>query len=55
MLLNVKTAQRIVDDCVCPKQRELVAQAKSAKAAADAAPIKTATEAATVATPTLLK
>ena len=37
MLLNVKTAQRIVDDCVSPKQRELVEAARVAKAA-DAAP-----------------
>ena len=36
MLLNVKTAQRIVDDCISPKQRELIAEAKAAKAAADA-------------------
>jgi hypothetical protein len=36
MLLNVKTAQRIVDDCVSPKQRELIAEAKAAKAAAEA-------------------
>lgn len=34
MLLNVKTAHRIVDDCVCPKQRELVAEAKATRAAA---------------------
>ncbi len=47
MLLNVKTAQRIVDDCISPKQRELVAEAKAAKAAADAAPVKAVTEAAT--------
>ncbi len=33
MLLNVKTAQRIVDDCVSPKQRELIAEAKAAKMA----------------------
>jgi hypothetical protein len=33
MLLNVKSAQRIVDDCVSPKQRELMAEAKAAKAA----------------------
>ncbi len=33
MLLNVKTAQRIVDDCVSPKQRELIEAAKVAKAA----------------------
>jgi hypothetical protein len=36
MLLNVKTAQRIVDDCISPKQRELIAEAKAAKAAAEA-------------------
>jgi hypothetical protein len=33
MLLNVKTAQRIVDDCVSPKQRELIEAARIAKAA----------------------
>ncbi|MEO6362853.1 MAG: hypothetical protein ABIO71_06465 [Caldimonas sp.] len=32
MLLNVKTAQRIVDDCVSPKQRELIEEAKAARA-----------------------
>ena len=37
MLLNVKTGQRIVDDCVSPKQRELVEAARVAKAAAAAA------------------
>ena len=37
MLLNVKTAQRIVDDCVSPKQRELIEVARAAKAAAVAA------------------
>src|SRR3954470_12130177 len=47
MLLNVKSAQRIVDDCVSPKQRELIAEAKAAKAAADAAPVKAATDAGT--------
>ena len=31
MLLNVKTAHRVVDDCVSPKQRELIAAAKAAK------------------------
>ncbi len=34
MLLNVKSAQRIVDDCVNPKQRELMEAARVAKAAA---------------------
>ena len=47
MLLNVKTAQRIVDDCVSPKQRELMAEAKAAKAAAEAAPVKAVADAAT--------
>ena len=32
MLLNVKTAHRLVDDCVSPKQRELTAAADAAKA-----------------------
>jgi hypothetical protein len=33
MLLNVRTAQRIVDDCVSPKQRDLIEAARAAKAA----------------------
>ena len=33
MLLNVKTARRIVDECVSARQRELIAEAKAAKAA----------------------
>jgi len=33
MLLNVKTARRIVDDCISPKQRELIEAAKAARAA----------------------
>ncbi len=33
MLLNVKTGRRIVDDCISPKQRELIEAAKAAKAA----------------------
>jgi hypothetical protein len=37
MLLNVKTAHRIVDDCISPKQRELIEAAKAAKAAEAAA------------------
>ena len=41
MLLNVKSAQRIVDDCVSPKQREMIAEAKAAKAAAEASGGKT--------------
>ena len=55
MLLNVKSAQRIVDDCVSPKQREMIAEAKAAKAAAEAAPIKASTEAGTAAASPLLK
>ena len=37
MLLHVKTAQRLVDDCVSPKQRDLMNAALAAKAAAVAA------------------
>jgi len=37
MLLNVKTARRIVDECVSARQRELIAEAKAAKAAEVAA------------------
>ncbi len=37
MLLNVKTGHRIVDDCISPKQRELIEAAKAAKAADEAA------------------
>jgi len=33
MLLNIKTARRIVDECVSARQRELIAEAKAAKAA----------------------
>ena len=33
MLLNIKTARRIVDECISPKQRELIATAKAAKEA----------------------
>jgi hypothetical protein len=54
MLLNVKSAQRIVDDCISPKQREMIAEAKAAKAAAEAAPVK-AVEAGTAAALPLLK
>ncbi len=32
MLLNVKTGHRIVDDCISPKQREMIEAAKAAKA-----------------------
>jgi hypothetical protein len=46
MLLDVKSAHRIVDDCTCDKQRQMVAEAKAAKAAAEAAPVKAAESAA---------
>ena len=46
MLLNVKTAQRLVDDCVSPKQRELIEAARAAKAAAVVAPAASAADAA---------
>ena len=36
MLLNTTTARRIVDECVSPKQRELIEAAKAAKAASAA-------------------
>ena len=36
MLLNTMTARRIVDDCVSPRQRELIEAAKAAKAASAA-------------------
>lgn len=44
MLLNVKTGQRVVDNCVCAKQRELMAAARAAKAS------QTSTSPASVAT-----
>jgi hypothetical protein len=52
MLLNVKSAHRIVDDCIHPKQRELMAEAKAAKAAGEAASVKAGTDASTSATAT---
>ena len=36
MLLNTMTARRIVDECISPKQRELIEAAKVAKAASAA-------------------
>ena len=33
MLLNTQTARRIVDECICAKQLELIEAAKAAKAA----------------------
>jgi len=45
MLLDVKAGKRLVDECICPKQRELVAEAKASRAAAEAAPVKAIVEA----------
>jgi hypothetical protein len=39
MLLNVKTGTRLVDECVCPQQRELI---EAARQAADLEAQKTA-------------
>jgi hypothetical protein len=50
MLLDVKAGHRLVDDCICPKQRELVAEAKAARAAGEAAPIKAMLDAGTSST-----
>jgi hypothetical protein len=49
MLLNVRTGQRVVDDCISPKQRELVDAARAAKAAAAAAATEAAAKAASAA------
>ncbi len=49
MLLNVKTARRLVDDCISPKQRELNEAARAAKAAAVAAAAAPSAPAAAVA------
>ncbi len=51
MLLNVKTAQRIVDDCVSPKQRELIEAARAAKAATLASAATPAADASATSTP----
>jgi hypothetical protein len=58
MLLNVKTGQRLVDDCISPKQRELIEEARLAKLAAAAAPAVAASapsDAATSSTPAQVK
>ena len=36
MLLDVKAGKRLVDECICPKQRELIAEANAARAATQA-------------------
>lgn len=51
MLLDVKAGKRLNDECICDKQRELVAEAKAAKAAAEAAAVKAREEAALAAAP----
>lgn len=54
MLLNVRTGQRIIDDCITPKQRELVEAARAAKAeAAVAAVASVAASAASAASASL--
>ncbi len=47
MLLNVKTGQRVVDECVSPRQRELIEEARAAKAAVVAAAAASAADAVT--------
>jgi hypothetical protein len=47
MLLNVKAGKRLVDDCESPTQHEFVVQAKAAKAAGEAAPVKVLLDAGT--------
>ena len=49
MLLNVKAGKRLVDECLSPKQHEIVDAEKAAKAAAAAAPVKAVVEAGTAA------
>lgn len=51
MLLDVKAGKRLNDECLCDKQRELVAEAKAAKAAEAAAVVKAREEAALAAAP----
>jgi hypothetical protein len=51
MLLDVKAGKRLNDECVCDKQRELVAEAKAATAAAEAVAVKAREEAARAAAP----
>ncbi len=55
MLLNVKTANRLVDDCVSPRQRELIEAARAAKAAAAAASAASAAEAASAGASSVVK
>ncbi len=49
MLLDVKAGKRLVDDCVSPKQRELIEAARQARAADAAAAGASAAEAASAA------
>ncbi len=51
MLLNVKTARRVVDDCVSPRQRELIEEARAAKAAAAQSRVAEAAKPASEAAP----
>jgi len=51
MLLNVKTAKRIVDDCVSTRQRELIEEARLAKVAEAATPAASGADATSAASP----
>ena len=53
MLLNVKAGKRLVDDCICEKQRALTAEAKAARASGEAAPVKAMLDAGTSAGTTM--
>jgi hypothetical protein len=53
MLLNVKLGKRLVDDCESPTQHEFAVQAKAAKAAGEAAPVKVLLDAGTSAGTTM--
>jgi len=55
MLLNVRTGQRVVDDCITPKQRELVEAARAAKAEAAAAASAAAAAEASASAPSVQK
>lgn len=49
MLLDVKAGKRLVDECICPKQRELIAEANAARAGAEAPAVKAVIGAGTAA------
>ena len=51
MLLNVRTGQRVVDECITPRQRELIEAARAAKAEAALSAAAAASMAAPTPTP----